>query len=188
MRPERLWVIGASLVWCCCAIALAGQTSSLDYPQWRGRQRDGSASGFVAPAKWPAALTRRWKVEVGEGYATPLVVGDVVYVFTRRDGEEGITAVEASTGRERWRSSYPAPYSCPSLPRRMVRVPRPHRSSTTTSCSRWASAASCRHSTREPARDCGRRIHQQKRRSTAPPCRRSATRDSSSSIRATTVR
>jgi outer membrane protein assembly factor BamB len=111
MRPERLWIIGASLVWSSCAIALAAQTSSLDYPQWRGMQRDGSASGFVVPAKWPAALTRRWKVEVGEGYATPLVVGDVVYVFTRLNGEEGIIALEASTGRERWRSSYPAPYS-----------------------------------------------------------------------------
>ncbi len=99
------------MVWCSCAIALTAQTSSLDYPQWRGTQRDGSASGFVVPAKWPAALTRRWKVEVGEGYATPLVVGDVVYVFTRLNGEEGIIALEASTGRERWRSSYPAPYS-----------------------------------------------------------------------------
>ena len=111
MRPERIWTIGASVVWCTCAIALTAQTSSLDYPQWRGMQRDGSASGFVVPAKWPAALTRRWKVEVGEGYATPLVVGDVVYVFTRLNGEEGIIALEASTGRERWRSSYPAPYS-----------------------------------------------------------------------------
>jgi outer membrane protein assembly factor BamB len=115
MRPERLWVNGASLVWCCCAIALAAQTSSLDYPQWRGQRRDGSASGFVPPTKWPAALTRRWKVEVGEGYATPLVIGDAVYVFTRRDREEGVTALDASTGKERWRTSYPAPYS-PSKP------------------------------------------------------------------------
>jgi outer membrane protein assembly factor BamB len=107
----RLWIIGASLVWFSCAISIAAQTSSLDYPQWRGMQRDGSASGFVVPAKWPAALNRRWKVEVGEGYATPLVVGDVVYLFTRLNGEEGIIALEASTGRERWRSSYPAPYS-----------------------------------------------------------------------------
>jgi outer membrane protein assembly factor BamB len=90
--------------------ALAAQRP-LDYPQWRGQQRDGSASGFVEPKTWPAALTRRWKVEVGEGYATPLVVGDVVYVFTRRGEEEGLTALDASTGRERWRSSYPAPYS-----------------------------------------------------------------------------
>ena len=111
MRPERLWVIGALSVWCCCAMALAAQTSPLDYPQWRGRLRDGTASGFVVPAKWPAALTRRWKVEVGEGYATPLVIGGRVYAFTRRDGQEGLIALDASNGREEWRSFYPAPYS-----------------------------------------------------------------------------
>ena len=92
-------------------MALAAQTSGLDYPQWRGRLRDGTASGFVVPAKWPAALTRRWKVEVGEGYATPLVIGGRVYVFTRRDGQEGLIALDASNGREEWRSFSPAPYS-----------------------------------------------------------------------------
>jgi outer membrane protein assembly factor BamB len=112
MRPEKRWVVGAASCLSVCLVgALSAQTSGPDYPQWRGAQRDGSASSFVVPTKWPAALTRRWKVEVGEGYATPLVVGDVVYVFTRRDGEEGFTAIDASTGRERWRSSYPAPYS-----------------------------------------------------------------------------
>jgi outer membrane protein assembly factor BamB len=105
----RLCFLVAALL--TAGVVLAAQRPSRDYTQWRGSQRDGSASAFVEPAKWPAALTRRWKVEVGEGYATPLVVGDVVYVFTRRGDEEGITALDASTGREQWRSSYPAPYS-----------------------------------------------------------------------------
>jgi len=96
-------------------IALEAQRSPRDYVQWRGAQRDGSASAFVEPKQWPEALTRRWKVEVGEGYATPLLVGDVVYVFTRLDGQEGITALDASTGKQRWRSGYAAPYT-PSKP------------------------------------------------------------------------
>ena len=70
---------------------------------------------FVEPKSWPEALTRRWKVDVGEGYATPLVIGDTVYVFTRRAGNEMMTALNARTGAEQWRSSYPAPYS-PSQP------------------------------------------------------------------------
>jgi outer membrane protein assembly factor BamB len=82
-----------------------------DYPQWRGPQRDGSAAGFVAPAVWPKALTRRWKIDVGEGYATPLVVGDVVYVFTRVTGKETMRALNAKTGAEQWLSGYAAPYS-----------------------------------------------------------------------------
>ena len=94
-----------------CVGAAAAQGSPQDYPQWRGLNRDGSASGFVEPASWPETLTRKWKVEVGEGYATPLVVANTVYVFTRRNGTEVMTALEAETGKERWHTSYPAPYA-----------------------------------------------------------------------------
>ncbi|MEO8679879.1 MAG: PQQ-binding-like beta-propeller repeat protein [Vicinamibacterales bacterium] len=90
---------------------LAAQSSGRDYPQWRGRNRDGAASAFAEPATWPEALTRRWKVDVGEGYATPLVVANIVYVFTRRNGTEVMTALDAETGQERWHTSYPAPYA-----------------------------------------------------------------------------
>jgi hypothetical protein len=93
----------------------AGQSSPRDYPQWRGRNRDGEASAFTAPKSWPEALSRRWKVDVGEGYATPLVVADIVYCFTRRGGDEVMTALDAATGKELWHAGYPAPYT-PSSP------------------------------------------------------------------------
>ena len=92
-------------------VAAAARASSQDYPQWRGLNRDGAASAFAEPTSWPDSLTRRWKVEVGEGYATPLVVADTVYIFTRRSGTEVMTALEAETGKERWRASYAAPYA-----------------------------------------------------------------------------
>ena len=87
-----------------CAGAAAAQRAPQDYPQWRGVNRDGAASGFAEPATWPDALTRKWKVEIGEGYATPLVVGDTVYAFTRRNATEVMTALRAGTGAERWRT------------------------------------------------------------------------------------
>lgn len=83
----------------------------LDYPQWRGTTGDGSASSFTAPTKWPPVLRRQWTAEVGEGYGTPLVIGQTVYVFTRRGEEEVMTALDAATGRERWHTGYSAPYS-----------------------------------------------------------------------------
>jgi outer membrane protein assembly factor BamB len=95
------------------SVPAAGQNAPEDYPQWRGYNGDGSASAFVPPLPWPDMLTRGWQVDVGEGYATPLVVGDAVYV--RRDGNEVIAALDATTGAERWRSSYPLPYT-PSSP------------------------------------------------------------------------
>lgn len=96
------------------AVSLFAQ-NALDYPQWRGQVRDGSASGFVEPTSWPPALKQQWKVDVGEGYATPLVIGDTVYIFTRRDGQEVAAALDAASGKERWRSGYAAAYT-PSQP------------------------------------------------------------------------
>jgi outer membrane protein assembly factor BamB len=101
--------LGAVLATACVA-AGAAQEQSRDYPQWRGVNRDGAASAFAEPTTWPDALTRRWKVDVGEGYATPLVVADMVYVFARRNGNEVMTALDAATGQERWHTGYSASY------------------------------------------------------------------------------
>lgn len=89
--------------------AASAQSSPQDYPQWRGRNRDGAASGFTEPKAWPEKLTRRWKVEVGEGYATPIVVGRRVYAFTRRDDNEALLALDAATGKIVWQTGYMAP-------------------------------------------------------------------------------
>jgi outer membrane protein assembly factor BamB len=90
--------------------AMMGQESPQDYPQWRGQSRDGAASAFSEPDAWPEHLTLRWKVDVGLGYATPIVVGDRVYAFTNRDGREGITALDGETGTTIWRTDYPVRY------------------------------------------------------------------------------
>ena len=96
-------------------VITAAQSSPLDYPQWRGQNRDGAASAFAEPASWPETLIRRWKVEVGQGYATPLVVGNTVYMFTRSGDDEVMTALTAATGDVLWQTAYPAPYA-PSSP------------------------------------------------------------------------
>lgn len=90
--------------------AMVGEESPQDYPQWRGQHRDGAASAFSKPESWPEHLNLRWKTEVGEGYATPIVVGDAVYAFTRVNGKEGITALDAGTGKTIWRTDYPVAF------------------------------------------------------------------------------
>ena len=81
-----------------------------DWPQWRGPARDGLIRAFREPASWPMTLTKRWNVEVGTGYATPLVVGDRLYVFTRQGENEVMTALDAASAKVLWRTSYPAPF------------------------------------------------------------------------------
>jgi len=92
-------------------LAVAGvpsaQTVSLDYTQWRGANRDGSAASFSAPSSWPEMLTQRWRTEIGTGYATPLIVGNRIYVFSRQNEREVMTAVDAATGKQIWQVGYP---------------------------------------------------------------------------------
>jgi outer membrane protein assembly factor BamB len=87
------------------------QRPSADWPQFRGPNRDGSAPSFVAPKTWPENLTQKWKVEVGIGYASPLVIGDRVFAFTRQGEDEVVTALEAATGKTIWSAKYAAPYN-----------------------------------------------------------------------------
>src|SRR5579864_2420227 len=96
-----------------CVTPVAAQTASQDVPQWRGPSRDGSASAFTAPKTWPEQLTLKWKVEVGPGYSTPIVVGNRVFTFTRRDGSEVLMGLDAASGNEVWETTYPAPYKMP---------------------------------------------------------------------------
>jgi outer membrane protein assembly factor BamB len=89
---------------------IEGQNRSADWPQWRGPNRDGAAASFVEPKIWPARLNRKWKVEVGLGYASPLVVANRVYMFSRQGENEVMLALDADSGKELWRTGYPAPF------------------------------------------------------------------------------
>ena len=100
------------------AVVVLGMTSlgeaqrpSGDVTQWRGAARDGIITGLTAPQAWPETLTERWKVEIGTGYATPLVVGDRVYQFSRIGDNETMTALDAASGKVVWQAGYPATFT-----------------------------------------------------------------------------
>jgi outer membrane protein assembly factor BamB len=91
-------------------VSAAAPASAGDWPQWRGPLRDGR-SELASRATYPEALTTVWKVAVGEGHASPLVVGSRVYAFTREGEEEVLQSLDLATGRRLWRQAYPAPYT-----------------------------------------------------------------------------
>ncbi len=95
------------------AVVTATMASPLfaqDWPQWRGPNRDGVVMSFSEPSAWPESLTQRWKAEVGLGYASPILIGDRLFVFSRQGGDEVMMALAAASGEELWRTSYPAPF------------------------------------------------------------------------------
>jgi len=87
----------------------AAQDLGPDWPQFRGPSRDGAVASFVEPATWPDRLSQKWKVEVGDGYSTPVLVGPRVYMFSRQGTNEVMQAIDASTGKTIWQTRYPAP-------------------------------------------------------------------------------
>ena len=107
--------------------ATSSSAMALDWPQWRGPNRDAKVAGFTAPDTWPQELSQKWKVQVGDGVSTPALVGDRIYVIARQGGNEVTRCLDASTGREIWKdeyesqpadgpaSRYPGPRSSPTV-------------------------------------------------------------------------
>jgi outer membrane protein assembly factor BamB len=92
-----------------CALTVSAScVLAQDWPQWRGPNRDAKVTGFKAPKTWPQQFTKKWKVTVGQGDATPALVGDKLYVFGRQEGNEVALCLDASTGNERWHDQYDA--------------------------------------------------------------------------------
>jgi len=102
--PKHRLIVVVALVAVFVSVAAVAQ----DWPQWRGPSRDGKATGFTAPETWPAALTQQWRVVVGAGDATPALVGDRLYVFTRQGEEEVTTCLNVADGAPVWQDKVAA--------------------------------------------------------------------------------
>jgi outer membrane protein assembly factor BamB len=96
----------------CVAIAVVGlgfisaATQAADWPQWRGPQRSGISQETGLLKEWPAEGPKLlWQVvDIGDGYSTPAVVGNRVYLISNKGMEnEYVQALDASDGTEIWR-------------------------------------------------------------------------------------
>ena len=100
----------------CCHFILfvlffATLASGADWNQWRGSNRDGIATGFTPPKTYPAQLKKAWSVEVGIGHSSPVISGNSIFVFSRVDEKEVVSAYEVASGKPLWKDTYDAPYT-----------------------------------------------------------------------------
>jgi len=98
--------LSRAIMLCCVILIGASCVFAQDWPQWRGANRDGKVTGFEAPQQWQ--LKQRWKTTVGTGDATPALVGDKLYVFTRQGDDEVTMCLDAGSGKEQWTDKYAA--------------------------------------------------------------------------------
>ena len=80
-------------------------TSTADWPQWRGPNRDGKSAetGLVIPKDGPKLL---YKLDdVGIGYGAPAVVGNRLYLIgNKTDAPEMLLCLDLDSGKEIWKA------------------------------------------------------------------------------------
>ena len=86
-----------------------GLVKAEDWPQWRGPARTGISAETKWSDQWPVAgPTILWKAKVGMGFSSFTVSGGRVFTMGNADNTDTVFALDAATGKELWKHSYPA--------------------------------------------------------------------------------
>src|SRR6185503_5487781 len=101
---NKIRILSFILVFVTAAVVARAQ----EWTQWRGPARDGTVSTKDTPATWPEKLQRTWRVEIGEGYSSPVVSGGRVFVHGRRDPDEIVASINLADGKVVWEQKYQA--------------------------------------------------------------------------------
>lgn len=106
---SRLLTAIATLFLCFSAVSVTGSanmaTSTFDWPQWRGPERNGISQERGLLKQWPAEGPKLlWQVnDIGDGYSTPAVVGTRIYLMSNRGFEnEFVQALSTQDGKPIW--------------------------------------------------------------------------------------
>jgi outer membrane protein assembly factor BamB len=109
---------------------IAGPARALDWPQWRGPNRNGSSQETGLLKEWPKDGPKLlWQQKnIGAGYSTPAVVGDRIYLLSNEGLEnEFVQALSTKDGSRVWSTplgkvgnpkqdpNYPAARSTPTV-------------------------------------------------------------------------
>ena len=96
----------------CLGLAVVSLTSSAhlnasaaDWPQWRGPERSGTSKETGLLKQWPSGGPKLlWQVnEIGDGYSTPVVVGNRIYLMSNQGMEnEFVQALSTQDGKVVW--------------------------------------------------------------------------------------
>jgi outer membrane protein assembly factor BamB len=93
-------------------LALSASSVAGDWPQFLGPARNGSSPETKLIDSLPTDKPRpKWRVEIGGGYSSPVVVGGQVLQFHWKDGQETLEAFAISMGQSIWKVGYPCEYA-----------------------------------------------------------------------------
>jgi len=130
-----------------------------DWPQWRGPNRDGISKETGLLKEWPKSGPKlAWQLkDIGNGYATPSVVGERIYVLGNEgNAKEFVQVLDVKDGKRIWTTQLGkvgAPDQQPNLPQ-----PARRRPLMALFCTRSVRMATWRVSNAQTARFAGTKI------------------------------
>ncbi|MCE2827526.1 MAG: PQQ-like beta-propeller repeat protein, partial [Verrucomicrobium sp.] len=91
---------------------LAPAAAASDWPRFRGPDGTGISPETRWLGTWPGGQPRQvWKAEVGVGFSSMTVVQGRLFTMghngQKQDGIDSVVAIDATSGKELWRHSYP---------------------------------------------------------------------------------
>ncbi len=100
MRASRLIIIAVILTYV--------QAGAADWPGWRGAARNGISSETDLNWHWPPEGPKvLWKGSVGTGFSCVTLAAGRAYTLGNRENVDTVFCLDAETGSELWRHSYP---------------------------------------------------------------------------------
>jgi outer membrane protein assembly factor BamB len=91
--------------------ALSAKAKTSDWPRLLGPSHDVHCPETNLLHDWGATgPTKLWEVEKGDGYTSPVVVGDRCVIFHALDQRETVECLNAETGKRYWMTDYAIEY------------------------------------------------------------------------------
>ncbi|MBN2316044.1 MAG: PQQ-binding-like beta-propeller repeat protein [Sedimentisphaerales bacterium] len=92
------------------SVSFCSTVEAADWPNYRGPNYDGISSESGLSTNWPAGGPKKlWGLSIGAGFATMSVSNGRVYAMGNIDDHDILYCLDADTGKEIWKTSYPCP-------------------------------------------------------------------------------
>ncbi len=107
---KHLFATVFALALCLIGFSYHSTAKAADWPNYRGGNYDGISSETGWAASWPADGPKvLWKYSLGTGFASMSVNNGKVYATGNINDKDILYCLDAATGKEIWKTSYPCP-------------------------------------------------------------------------------
>ncbi|MHC4692027.1 MAG: PQQ-binding-like beta-propeller repeat protein, partial [Planctomycetota bacterium] len=99
-----------SFLACVIGLGLFATAEAADWPNWRGPNYNGISNEKGWSTDWPDAGPKKlWEKTLGPGFASMTIADGRVYAMGNIEDNDILYCLNADTGKEIWKKSYPCP-------------------------------------------------------------------------------